>query len=86
MNTKLFKRSISVLLCVMLVIGVMSVSLTASAAVLPDNYESDYPSYQDLNILEDQYDLIEPVNNLFPIISPNSNYDTGTGNFYKGSY
>lgn len=86
MKYNIFKRSISVMLCLMLVIGVLTVSLTANAAVLPDDYESNYQSYQDLGILEDQYDLIEPKNNLYPIISPSSDHNTGTGNFLKGSY
>ena len=68
----------------------MSVSLTAGAAVLPDNYETSDAykdkTYQDLGILEDQYDLIEPINNLFPIISPNSKYDVYYPFFIKGSY
>jgi len=88
MKSKTFNRAISVLLCLLTVIGVMSVTLTAGAAVLPDDYEYDYENitYQDLGILEDQYDLIEPVNNLFPIISPNSHYDVYYPYFIKGSY
>ena len=87
MKSKFFYRVISVLLCLLTVIGILSVSLTAGAAVLPDNYEYDYENttYQDLGILEDQYDLIEPINNLFPIISPNSKYDKYFPFFYKGS-
>ncbi len=86
MKSKNFYRSISILLCLLTVTGIMSVSLTAGAAVLPDGYENEYESitYQDLGILEDQYDLIEPVNNLFPIISPSSKHDTHL--LYKGSY
>ena len=88
MKSKLLYRAISVLLCLLMVTGILSVSLTAGAAVLPDDYEYDYENitYQDLGILEDQYDLIEPINNLFPIISPNSKYDVYYPYFYKGSY
>ena len=90
MKSKKYNRAISVLLCLLTVIGVLSVSLTAGAAVLPDNYETsdEYKdkTYQDLGILEDQYDLIEPVNNLFPIISPNSQFDVYYPYFIKGSY
>lgn len=64
--------------------------LDIGAAVLPDNYETSDQykdkTYQDLGILEDQYDLIEPINNLFPIISPNSKYDVYYPYFIKGSY
>ena len=86
MKSKILHRSISVLLCLLIAIGLTTVSLTANAAALPDGYENDYEniSYQDLGILEDQYDLIEPVNNLFPIISPSSKQDTHL--LYKGSY
>lgn len=86
MKSKYVYRSISILLCLLTVTGIMSVSLTAGAAVLPDGYEDQYENitYQDLGILEDQYDLIEPVNNLFPIISPSSKQDTHL--LYKGSY
>ncbi len=88
MKSKIFSRAISVLLCLLTVMSLMSVSLTSGAAVLQDDYEYDYKdiSYQDLGILEDQYDLIEPVNNLFPIISPNSKYDVYYPYFIKGSY
>ena len=90
MKSNLFSRIISVLLCLLTLIGILSVSLTAGAAVLPDNYETsdEYKdkTYQDLGILEDQYDLIEPVNDLFPIISPNSKYDVYYPFFIKGSY
>ena len=85
-------RVVSVLLCLLLTIGILSVPLSASAAVLPDDYEEsdEYKdkTYQDLGILEDQYDLIEPINNLFPIISPNSKHDEQKDRvcFYKGSY
>ncbi len=86
MRSKYYFRAISVLLC--FVTGVTSLSLTAGAAVLPDDYEYDYENitYQDLGILEDQYDLIEPVNNLFPVISPNSRYDVYYPYFIKGSH
>ena len=67
-----------------------AVPLTAGAAVLQDGYEHEYEAqgktYQSLGILEDQYDLIEPINNLFPIISPNSKYDKYYPFFIKGSY
>lgn len=93
MKTKIFRRSISVLLCMMILIGCFAVlSTTAGAAVLPDGYEEDYErrgvTYQSLGILEDQYDLIEPINNLFPIISPSVDHNTYKDSyvFYKDTY
>lgn len=90
MKSKTFTRVISVLLCLLMVTGLMSAALSAGAAVLPDNYETSNQykdkTYQDFGILEDQYDLIEPINNLFPIISPNSKYDVYYPYFIKGSY
>lgn len=88
MKQKHFYRAISVLLCLLLAFGCVFIPLTAGAAVLPDGYENEYrnKTYQDLGILEDQYDLIEPVNNLFPVISPNSQYDVYDPYFIKGSY
>lgn len=80
MKTKLFRRSISVLLCMLLITGIILVPTVASAAVLEDDYEIGFEqngtTYQSLGVLEDQYDLIEPKNNKFPIISPSAKNDT----------
>ncbi|MBQ7565988.1 MAG: hypothetical protein IJT18_02610 [Oscillospiraceae bacterium] len=82
MKAKLLRRVISVLLCLLTAFG------TAFAAVLPDGYEEDFEqrgvTYQSLGVLEDQYDLIEPANNLFPVISPRSGIDEHL--FFKGTY
>lgn len=63
-------------------------SATANTSGLPDDYElqfaQDGTTYQSLGILEDQYDLIEPQNDLYPIISPTS--DSDTHSYLKGSY
>jgi len=68
----------------------MSVSLSANAAVLKDGYEDEYEAqgktYQSLGVLEDQYDLIEPENNRFPVISPSSKYDKSYPPLFIGTY
>ncbi len=88
MKTKLFRRSISVLLCMLLITGIILVPTVASAAVLEDDYEIGFEqngtTYQSLGVLEDQYDLIEPKNNKFPIISPSAKNDTHS--LYKNTY
>lgn len=90
MKFKYFNRAISVLLCLMIVISFMSVSLIADAAVLKDGYEDEYEAqgktYQSLGVLEDQYDLIEPANNRFPVISPSSKYDKSYPPLFIGTY
>ncbi|MBQ0097919.1 MAG: hypothetical protein KBS62_03160 [Oscillospiraceae bacterium] len=91
MKSNICKRSISILLCLLLVISCMIISLTAtSAAVLPDGYEHDFEregkTYENMGILEDQYDLIEPANNRYPVISPSSLYDCSYPPFFTGTY
>lgn len=90
MKFKCFNRAISVLLCLLTVISFTSVSLIVDAAVLNDGYEDEYEAqdktYQSLGILEDQYDLIEPINNRFPVISPNSKYDKSYPPLFIGTY
>lgn len=62
--------------------------VTAGAAVLPDGYEDEYNTrpYQSLGVLEDQYDLIEPVNNRYPCISPHRDYDKVFPTLVTGTY
>lgn len=90
MKFKCFNRAVSVLSCLSIVISSMSVALSANAAVLKDGYEDEYEAqrktYQSLGVLEDQYDLIEPENNRFPIISPNSKYDKSYPPLFTGTY
>ncbi len=90
MKFKYFKRALSVLSSFAIVISFMSVSISANAAVLQDGYEDEYETqgktYQDLGILEDQYDLIEPENNRFPVISPSSKYDKSYPPLFIGTY
>ncbi|MDE7364474.1 MAG: hypothetical protein K2N27_06265 [Ruminococcus sp.] len=90
MKFKYFNRAVSVLSCLSIVISSMSVALSANAAVLKDGYEDEYEAqgrtYQSLGVLEDQYDLIEPENNRFPIISPNSKYDKSYPPLFTGTY
>lgn len=90
MKFKYFKRAISALSSFVIVISFMSVSLSANAAVLKDGYEDEYEAqgktYQSLGVLEDQYDLIEPENNRFPVISPSSKYDKSYPPLFIGTY
>lgn len=90
MKSNIFKRTISIMLCLLTVMGFAIIPITVSAAVLPDGYEKDFndqgKTYGNLGVLEDQYDLIEPVNNRYPIVSPSSKYDQSYPSFYTGSY
>lgn len=89
MKYNIYKRVISVLLSLSVAVGFSSV-FSANAAVLKDGYEDEYEAggktYQSLGVLEDQYDLIEPMNNRFPIISPNSQYDKSYPPLFIGTY
>ncbi len=90
MKFKYLNRAVSMLSCFVLVTSFMSVSLSANAATLKDGYEDEYEAkgttYQSLGVLEDQYDLIEPENNRFPIISPSSKYDKSYPPLFIGTY
>lgn len=90
MKFKYFKRAVSALSSFVIVMSFMSVSLSANAAVLKDGYEDEYEAqgktYQSLGVLEDQYDLIEPENNRFPVISPSSKYDKSYPPLFIGTY
>ena len=90
MKFKYLNRAVSILSCFVLVTSFMSVSLSANAATLKDGYEDEYEAkgttYQSLGVLEDQYDLIEPENNRFPIISPSSKYDKSYPPLFIGTY
>ncbi len=88
MKFRYFKYVVSIFSC--LAIGFMTIPFSADAAVLKDGYEDEYEAqgktYQNLGILEDQYDLIEPENNRFPIISPSSKYDKSYPPLFTGTY
>lgn len=89
LTLKRFHRSLARLLSLLIVIsGLTLVPVTAGAAVLPDGYEEAYNTrpYQSLGILEDQYDLIEPVNNRYPCVSPNRDYDKVLPTLVTGTY
>ena len=90
MRLNMFQRWISVMLCVVTAMSYTLASLTARAAVLQDDYENEFEqqdkTYDSLGILEDQYDLIEPANNKYPIISPSSEYDQYYPPLFKGTY
>ncbi len=86
MNCRYIHRAVSVLSSFMITLSLISGSFTANAAVLPDGYEAQGKTYQDLGILEDQYDLIEPENNRFPIISPSTKYDKSYPPLFIGTY
>ena len=90
MKYHICKRVIFVLLSLSVAVGLSSAVFSANAAVLKDGYEDEYEAggktYQSLGILEDQYDLIEPANNRFPIISPSSQYDASYPPLFIGTY
>ncbi|MDE6500558.1 MAG: hypothetical protein K2L10_00500 [Ruminococcus sp.] len=90
MKFKYFKHTFSALSSLVIVTSFMSATLSAHSAVLKDGYEDEYEAqgktYQSLGILEDQYDLIEPENNRFPIISPSSKYDKSYPPLFIGTY
>ncbi len=89
MKIQNFSRLISACFSFAVMVNCMTNFLTANAALLDgyeDNYESEGKTYQSLGILEDQYDLIEPENNRFPVISPNSKYDKSYPPLFIGTY
>ena len=87
MKLNYFKRLISVLLSLLIIIFSL---ITSSAAVLPDGYENEFEeqgkSYENLGVLEDEYDKIEPKNNRYPVISPSSAVDASYPPMFIGSY
>lgn len=90
MKCRYFNHVFSAISCFVMVTSLLSASLSVNAAVLKDGYEDEYEAqgktYQSLGILEDQYDLIEPENNRFPIISPSSKYDKSYPPLFIGTY
>ncbi len=90
MKFKYLNRVFAALSSFVMVLSFLSVSIPANAAVLQDGYEDEYEAqgktYQSLGVLEDQYDLIEPANNRFPIISPSSEYDQSYPPLFVGTY
>ena len=83
-------RVLSALTALAAALSLMAGSIPAHAAVLQDGYEdafeADGTTYQSLGILEDQYDLIEPQNNRFPVISPSSTLDKSYPPLFIGTY
>ena len=83
-------RVVSTLFSFAFAVGCINCTLITNSAVLQDGYEDEYEAegktYQELGIMEDQYDLIEPENNRFPVISPNSKYDKSYPPFFIGTY
>ena len=90
MKSKYFKNMFTSVTSLIIATGCMTATLPAYSAVLKDGYEDEYESqgktYQSMNILEDQYDLIEPENNRFPVISPSSKYDKSYPPLFIGTY
>ena len=90
MKSKYFKHIFSSFSSLVIATVCMTANFPAYSAVLKDGYENEYESqgktYQSLNILEDQYDLIEPENNRFPVISPSSKYDKSYPPLFIGTY
>ncbi len=89
MKSKYFKHIFSSFSSLVIATVCMTANFPAYSA-LKDGYEDEYESqgktYQSLNILEDQYDLIEPENNRFPVISPSSKYDKSYPPLFTGTY
>lgn len=82
MKSKNLHRVISVLLCLLTVINIMSVPITANA-----RYADDFNgTYDDLNCAEDDCDCLEPENNRFAIVSPSSKTDTYNTIVKTGTY
>jgi len=72
MKSTIINRGISVLLCLLMLISFMSVPMTANA-----RYADDFTgTYDDLNCAEDDCDCLEPENNRFAIVSPDSKNNT----------
>jgi len=86
MKQKHIRRAASALLGIILSVSSVTASVTVNAAVLPDGYEADSKTYQEMGVLEDQYDLIEPMSNRFPIISPSSKFDKSYPPLFIGTY
>ncbi len=81
MKFNILKRTISVLLCLFTVIGIMS-PFTVSA-----RYADDFNgTYDDLNCAEDDCDCLEPENNRFAIVSPSSYDNTHNKIVFTGTY
>lgn len=82
MKTKISKRLISVLLCLMIGLGVMAAPFSASA-----RYADDFNgTYDDLNCAEDDCDCLEPDNNRFAVVSPSSKSNTHNEIVITGTY
>ncbi len=82
MKSNILHRAISVLLCLLTVISIMSVTLTANA-----RYADDFNgTYDDLNCAEDDCDCLEPDNNRFAIVSPSSKNNTHNTIVLTGTY
>lgn len=91
MKSNIFNRIISIFISLLIIISSFAVvMIDTNAAVLPDNYEDDFEregkTYENMGILEDQYDLIEPANNRYPVISPNSEVDKSYPPYFIGTY
>lgn len=89
MKSKYFKHIFSSFSSLVIATVCMTANFPVYSA-LKDGYEDEYEAqgktYQSLNILEDQYDLIEPENNRFPVISPSSKYDKSYPPLFIGTY
>ncbi len=82
MKSDILKRGISVLLCLFTAVSLMSVSPTAGA-----RYADDFDgTYDDLNCAEDDCDCLEPDNNRFAIVSPDSRSNTHNTIVFTGTY
>lgn len=69
MKSKIFRRVISLLLCFMMLLGVMSATFSVSARYTDADIDNKI-SYHELNCREDDCDCLEPENNRFAVVSP----------------
>ncbi|MBR3971815.1 MAG: hypothetical protein IKJ83_02885, partial [Ruminococcus sp.] len=75
MKSNLIKRVVAVFLCLMMGLSLMSVGFTVSAY----HYDDDtIHSYEDLNCAEDDCDCLEPDENVFKVVSPESGTSVNT--------
>ena len=69
MKSKIFRRVISLALCLMMLLGVMSATFSVSARYTDADIDNKI-SYHELNCREDDCDCLEPENNRFAVVSP----------------
>lgn len=69
MKSNLLRRVLSLLLCFMMALSVMSATFSVSARYSDEDIDNKI-SYHELNCREDDCDCLEPENNRFAVVSP----------------